>query len=95
MRALSGREFARLVERHGWTFFESTVVITSTAELEASCGCQFRFTATDRSRLGSFAILPSWQSFRPASSISAMTRIDNTMLLSDAKKMSESIVKAL
>jgi hypothetical protein len=75
MKALSGREFARLVERHGWPLLcESTAAITSTAELEAWCGCRFRFTATDRSRPVFFAILQSWRSFRLASWISAMIR---------------------
>jgi len=50
MKAISGREFARLIERHGWRLLRVTGIITSTASPEASCIFPFQFTAIARSK---------------------------------------------
>jgi hypothetical protein len=48
MKALSGRDFARLVERHGYVCSASAAVITSTASPEAWSVYRSRFTEASR-----------------------------------------------
>ena len=100
MKALSGREFARLIERHGWTLLR----VHGSHHIYGRVGSVVRSQsmATDRSRQDYFAILQSSLSFRISSWISAMTRVGNTLLcrdnavklLGDVKQVREEIVRA-
>ena len=45
MKSITGRELARILEKHGWNLCESTAAITFTANREALCDFLSRCTA--------------------------------------------------
>jgi predicted RNA binding protein YcfA (HicA-like mRNA interferase family) len=48
MKSVSGRDFARIIERRGWTLLRVSGSHYIYGKVEASYGYQFRFTATNR-----------------------------------------------
>jgi hypothetical protein len=59
MRAIAGREFARMIERRGWQLLRISGSHHIYGKLAASFACPFPFTAIARSRPACSAILPS------------------------------------
>lgn len=45
MRALTGKDLCKLLERRGWSLLRITEVTTSTVDLGAVCGFPFPFMA--------------------------------------------------
>jgi hypothetical protein len=61
MKALSGRDFARLIERRGWQLLRISGSHHIYGKPAVSFDCRFRFTAIDLSRSDCCGI---WQSLR-------------------------------